>query len=302
VARLHWTSDGRELGNGWTEGVHPDDYDRTLEAYARAFDARKAFELEYRLRRFDEEYRWILDHGVPRFSSSGTFHGYIGSCIDITERKEAETKREELAREQIARAAAEAANRSKDEILALVSHELRSPLTAILGYTRILRSGATFTVTLPSRRPEFIVRPNPAVTPREVRTEGAIELGQPPSLEGVDVLVVDDQEEAREALTHALGNYGARVAAVPSGADALALLSNPPGGRRPDTLILDIAMPAEDGYTVLKKVRALEDEQGRAKDRIPAIALTAYGRSEDRLRARAPGRLSHARRQAGRAS
>jgi CheY-like chemotaxis protein len=207
-----------------------------------------------------------------------------------------------LAREQIARAAAEAANRSKDEILALVSHELRSPLTAILGYTRILRSGATFTVTLPSRRPEFIVRPNPAVTPREVRTEGAIELGQPPSLEGVDVLVVDDQEEAREALTHALGNYGARVAAVPSGADALALLSNPPGGRRPDTLILDIAMPAEDGYTVLKKVRALEDEQGRAKDRIPAIALTAYGRSEDRLRARAPGRLSHARRQAGRAS
>jgi signal transduction histidine kinase len=61
---------------------------------------------------------------------------------DITERKQAEAEHEQLAREQVARAAAEAANRSKDEFLAMVSHELRSPLNPILGYTRLLRSGA----------------------------------------------------------------------------------------------------------------------------------------------------------------
>jgi PAS domain S-box-containing protein len=389
---------------------------------------------------------------------------------DITERKQAEAEREQLAREQVARAAAEAANRSKDEFLAMVSHELRSPLNAILGYTRMLRSGpvdreainnatavversakaqlqiiedlldsariitgklrvepapidlvpaleaaldtvrsaaeakgvslvadfgpspeqvlgdstrlqqvvwnlltnavkftpeggraelrmegaddnvhitvsdngkgieseflpfvfdrfrqadpsgarrygglglglslvkhlvelhggtitaasegagrgATFTVTLPRRHPEFVAPPPPAVASREVRTEGAITLGAALSLEGVSVLVVDDQEEARVILTQALGEYGAQVSAVSSGTEALALLSDPPGGRRPDALILDIAMPDEDGYTVLKKVRALEAEQGAAADRIPAIALTAYGRSEDRLRA-----------------
>jgi PAS domain S-box-containing protein len=397
---------------------------------------------------------------------------------DITERKQAEAEREQLAREQVARAAAEAANRSKDEFLAMVSHELRSPLNAILGYTRMLRSGpadreainnvaavlersakaqlqiiedlldsariitgklriepgpvdlvpvleaaldtvrsaaeakgvtlvanfgplpeqalgdstrlqqvvwnllsnavkftpeggrvellmegaadnvritvsdsgkgvdpeflpfvfdrfrqadtsgsrrygglglglslvkylvelhggtitaaseglwrgATFTVTLPRRHPEFIAPPLPAAPLREARTEAAITLDEAFSLEGVSVLVVDDQEEARMILTQALGEYGAQVTAVPSGAEALALLSDPPGGRRPDALILDIAMPGEDGYAVLKKVRALEAEQGAEADQIPAIALMAYGRGEDRLRALQAGFNMH---------
>jgi CheY-like chemotaxis protein len=94
-------------------------------------------------------------------------------------------------------------------------------------------------------------------------------------------------------LTQALGEYGAQVTAVSSGAEALALLSDSPGGRRPDALILDIAMPDEDGYAVLKKVRALEAEQGATADQIPAIALTAYGRSEDRLRALQAGFHMH---------
>src|SRR5262249_28756828 len=151
---------------------------------------------------------------------------------------------------------------------------------------------ATFTITLPRRHMEFIPPP-PAVTSREVRTEGAIPRDQSLSLEGVSVLVVDDQEEARVVLTHALSEYGAQVTTVSSGAEALAILSRLPDGRRPDALILDIAMPDEDGYAVLKKVRALEAEQGVVVDQIPAIALTAYARAEDRLRALHAGFQMH---------
>src|SRR5579883_2504471 len=79
-----------ELGDGWTKGVHPDDVAHCFETYAWAFDARQRFEMEYRLRRKDGQYRWIFDIGVPRFSADGEFAGYIGSCVDVTERKQAE--------------------------------------------------------------------------------------------------------------------------------------------------------------------------------------------------------------------
>ena len=106
-------------------------------------------------------------------------------------------------------------------------------------------------------------------------------------------MLVDPPRDGAAALVQALGEYGAQVTAVSSGAEALAFLSNPPGGRRPDALIMDIAMPDEDGYAALKKVRALEAAQGAAADQIPAIALTAYGRSEDRLRALQAGFNMH---------
>jgi len=80
----------QELGNGWAEGVHPDDLPRCLKTYTSAFDARREFRMEYRLRRHDGQYRWILDHGVPRFDGANEFVGYIGSCVDITDRRQAE--------------------------------------------------------------------------------------------------------------------------------------------------------------------------------------------------------------------
>jgi CheY-like chemotaxis protein len=123
-----------------------------------------------------------------------------------------------------------------------------------------------------------------------VRTDNAIPLDTAPSLDGALVLIVDDQEEARALLRLAIEECGAQAMAVSSGVEALAVLSDPPGGVRPDALILDIAMPEEDGYAVLQKVRELEAEQGVPQSKqIPAIALTAFGRSEDRLRALAAG-------------
>jgi PAS domain S-box-containing protein len=89
---LEFTGESLEsqLGSGWANGVHPEDFKRCLRVYTEAFDRRERFSMEYRLRRQDGEYRWVLDNGVPRFDQSRSFAGYIGSCIDVTERKQAE--------------------------------------------------------------------------------------------------------------------------------------------------------------------------------------------------------------------
>jgi PAS domain S-box-containing protein len=86
----------QELGEGWVIGVHPDDVQRCIKTYSASFDARAPFEMEYRLRRFDGEFRWIVDFGTPRFEIDGTFCGYIGSAVDITERKSSEESLQSL--------------------------------------------------------------------------------------------------------------------------------------------------------------------------------------------------------------
>ena len=80
----------QEYGNGWTKGVHPDDFDRCLKIYSDNFNIRETFEMEYRLMRHDGVYRWIFDRGVPFHNDNGDFSGFIGSCIDVTERVDAQ--------------------------------------------------------------------------------------------------------------------------------------------------------------------------------------------------------------------
>jgi PAS domain S-box-containing protein len=77
-----------QLGDGWASGVHPEDASKCVQTYTEAFDQHRSFDMQYRLRRHDGQYRWVLDIGVPRFNPDGSFAGYIGSCIDITERKQ----------------------------------------------------------------------------------------------------------------------------------------------------------------------------------------------------------------------
>ncbi|MEH2207526.1 MAG: ATP-binding protein [Nostoc sp.] len=129
------------LGFGWLNAVHPEDYNDARNVFLEANRSYSAFRLEYRLRRKDGKYRSCIDAANPWFGVDGQFKGYIGSVIDITERKVAEAERDRLLElEQAARTEAERANRIKDEFLAVLSHELRSPLNPILGWARLLQT------------------------------------------------------------------------------------------------------------------------------------------------------------------
>ncbi|MEI6206467.1 MAG: chemotaxis protein CheB [Desulfuromonadales bacterium] len=122
----------QEYGDGWAKGVHPDDLDRCVAIWQGAFNERQPFEMEYRLRRHDGEYRWILDIGRPYTRLDGTFAGYIGYCFDIADRKKTEM---DLVN---ARESAEAANRAKSQFLANMSHEIRTPMNGIMGMAQLL--------------------------------------------------------------------------------------------------------------------------------------------------------------------
>src|SRR5262249_4877550 len=78
----------QEVGDGWTSGVHPNDIADCVRAYSTAFDGRTPFKIEYRLRRHDGVWRWVLDNGSPLYDETGEFIGYVGSCIDVTEQKQ----------------------------------------------------------------------------------------------------------------------------------------------------------------------------------------------------------------------
>jgi PAS domain S-box-containing protein len=123
----------QELGNGWAEGVHPQDLRRCLEIYASAFERRQPFVMEYRLRHRSGDYRWVLDHGGPIYGSGATFLGYIGGCIDIHDRKLAEEALHRSRQELRALAARLQAVREKERaVLAREMHdELSGTLTAL---------------------------------------------------------------------------------------------------------------------------------------------------------------------------
>ncbi len=117
----------QEMGNGWTDGVHPEDLQQCLDTYVNAFDRREKFSIEYRLRRHDGEYRWILDDGCPRYNTKGEFIGYIGHCLDITDRKQLETQYLHAQKME-----------AIGQLAGGVAHDFRNQLTVIQGFASML--------------------------------------------------------------------------------------------------------------------------------------------------------------------
>jgi PAS domain S-box-containing protein len=118
----------QELGDGWTAGIHPEDLDRCLKTYLGSFDARREFSMDYRLRRSDGEYRWVVDNGVPRYAADATFLGYIGSAIDITDRRAAEAAAHDLSGRLI---------RAQEEEQSRLARELHDDLSQSLAMLSI---------------------------------------------------------------------------------------------------------------------------------------------------------------------
>ena len=111
----------QELGDGWTEGVHPDDLGRCLEVYAGHFERRELFTTEFRLRRHDGAYRWVVDTGTPLLEADGAFSGFIGSCIDVTEQRAVQAKLAESSRLA-----------ALGTLVAGIAHEINNPLVGQL--------------------------------------------------------------------------------------------------------------------------------------------------------------------------
>ena len=122
----------QELGYGWKQSIHPDDMPSLMGIYDDAFDKRVPFETEFRLKHHSGEYRQILARSTPHFCENGKFAGYVGSCVDISERKFAETVRNRLVSKLTA------ANEQLEQFAYVASHDLREPLRIVVGFSDLL--------------------------------------------------------------------------------------------------------------------------------------------------------------------
>jgi PAS domain S-box-containing protein len=263
-------------GNGLSQYVHPEDLACWLDTCVRAFDAREAFELEYRLRRHDGEYRWMLDRAAPRFAPDGLFLGYLGLCIDIDERKRAELAlARSLERERLSRTAAEDAGRAKDAFLSAVLAELQAPAQAIATWAAHLRSGvppareahdALAAIERGARLQDRVIASLLELSPGAGMRPAPLS-PQAPLLAGVRVLVVDDDATSREALLKVLRVAGAHTRAVAGAAEALEAL----GDWRPDVMLSDLGLHGDEACVLIRALRALPAERGGC---LRAAALT----------------------------
>ena len=289
--RIHNAAADRRTGSLATRILPAQSVGRSIlgtPASVRSFDAREPFEIEYRLRRRDGEYRWVLDRALPRYSRDGVFLGFVGTCLDIDERKRAEHElARSLERERKLRISTEQSSRAKDGFLASVLAELQSPAQAIATWSAHLReqlpqgseAGAALEAIVRNARTQSRIVANLLELARgSAGQEPEGRSLDAPLLGGVRALVVEDDAEARELLLKVLRVAGAEARAVKNSAEALRALDE----WRPDIMLSDMGMRGDDAYVLIRAVRALPAERGGC---LRAAALT--GESEPQMASRA---------------
>jgi len=261
---------------GWTRVVHAEDLARWLDTYVRAFDAREPVEIEYRLRRHDGEYRWVLERGQPRFAPDGLFLGYSGACLDIDERRQSQDRlARALERERRTRVSADEARRMRDGFIASVLQQMQPVTQAMATWAAQLRA------ELPSRsdaaRAAEAIEENARTQERIVASLLVFSTAQStrlssgePLLAGVRVLLVEDDPQLRDTLLKVLSVAGAETRVAATSAEALDALC----AWRPDVLLSDLALRGEDGFSLIRALRARTAEDGGC---LRAAALTGAG-------------------------
>jgi PAS domain S-box-containing protein len=273
-AWLEFTGYGADeaLGDGWSRVVHAEDLARWLDTCVRAFDTRQPFEVEYRMRRRDGEYRWVLDRAVPRYmkngGSSGLFLGYVGVVTDIDERKRNElVLARSLERERRLRAATEESGRAKEGYFAGVLAGLQAPTRAVAAWASHLRqhvppgseaADSLEAIIRNARSQRRIVDNLLELSGHASPAGGAAPSTDAPLLDGVRILVVEDDAQARELVLRVLRVAGAEARAVENCAEALRVLQE----WRPDIMLSDMGLRGDDGYMLIRAVRALPAERG----------------------------------------
>jgi PAS domain S-box-containing protein len=260
------------LGDGWSRGVHPEDLARWLDTWVRAFDERRPFALEYRLRRRDGEYRWVRDQAAPRYTPDRLFVGYAGACVDIEEQKrEQHSLARALERERRLRLATQESSRARHGLTVSVLQELQPPAHAIATCAAQLRaqvptaSEAAYALEAIERsaRTQSRVIANLLELAHAADEQHTAWTGEGPLLAGVRVLVVD--RECQD-LVQLLEVAGADVRVAPDTREALQAI----GAWRPDVVLSD----SDDSF--IRTLRALPAERGGC---LRAAALTADGRA-----------------------
>jgi PAS domain S-box-containing protein len=266
------------LGEGWSRRLHPEDLARWLDTCVRAFDERKPFEIEYRLRRRDGEYRWVHDRAAPRTTADGLFVGYAGACIDIDDQKrEQHGLARALERERRLRVSTEESSRARHGLTVSVLQELQSPAQAIATWAGQLReqvpraSEAAYAleaIERSARTQSRIISNLLELAAAAAGQSSAPRASDGPLLLGVRVLVVDQHGEDMVRL---LEVAGADVRVAASTAEALQTL----GAWCPDVLLSDLGEES-GGYSLIRTLRALPAERGGC---LRAAALTADARA-----------------------
>ena len=254
-AWLDFTGLTQDAGLG--EGVHPEDLARWLDTYVRAFDDREPFEIEYRLRRHDGEYRWVLERAAPLYEDN-VFVGYGGACLDIEEQKrQQQGLAQALERERQLRVVAEETSRLRQGVTISVLQGLQLPAQAIATWAGQLcrqvpdsseAGQALRSIEHKAREQSRVISGLLDVAQAAATQPSATRNGEGAALlSGVKVLVVDPDRGTRETLLRMLGVAGADVRAVASTIEALTTL----GAWQPDVLL------SGEGDSLIRALRSL---------------------------------------------